>query len=906
MSSMRKAVDGATKPKRAAPKAKYIDPLVQATFQQDGQLQEVVRTLASRMRDPNTTVVFKSLIVLHTLMRSGSIDSVFPYLASSSVSLSLSSSEAANVAAYGQYLAVRIKAFGTLKRDAIRDKSDRRNAARMRKLSVEQGLLRETREVQRMIAALVEAKFYADSDVDDDVSMTALRLLVKDLLVLFTVVNEGVINLLENFFALSKPDCDMALKIYKTFCRDTERVVAYLGTAKKLYNVLNIPIPNLKHAPLSLANSLEEYVRDPNFERNREEYKEVKRIADGGAPRSTPPRSSSPAHPSSSSAAPATSTSTSPSAPAAAAAAPPKSFTDFFDSIETAQTPMFAGGASPAPPHVGMFPQATGGFNPFIAPQPTGMPTTMMMGSPFGMVQQPQMTGFNPFLQQLQPQQTGYATQMLQSQGTGFGGGFGGAQGLAPHMTGQGQGQGQGQANPFRQSMMMTGAAPGGNPFGMGMVGTGPLAPPVGQGQARLLQQATGNPFGQPGQQQQFAPPPSSSSSGGLSGSTAPGAPPLGAPTSPFHASSFPQHPFSSSSSTPTPTSPSSSAPGPGPAPLVAQKTGARNPFAPAPGTVIPHTAPPQPKQPSMYELAHLRQQQTGFQGSSSSSAAAPAQGQAQANGVGSPFGQPQAQPQQQSAPPPKQDAFSAFLAQQQAKRDAEAAGGAQHGGATPLIAQKTGGLMASVASDLAASSGEQSQPQGASSSPFGFAFPGSNALNGTGNGGAPASSSSLSTPFSSLSLSTSTSALSPSLTGAHSYTASPLSAQPTGGFSSVRAFQPSSSFGNKLASEISASALSPQATGFGNGGGGGAGVGGQAQQSAFSSQSSQPSQQQQPLQQQPTGFNPFGGTRLPPLNSPLSAGATTQPTGTGGGYGGSGGFGGAGGSGGVATASLI
>ena len=221
-------------------------------------------------------------------MRSGSIDSVFPYLASSSVSLSLSSAEAANVAAYGQYLAVRIKAFETLKRDAIRDKSDRRNASRMRKLSVEQGLLRETREVQRMIAALVEAKFYAD-DVDDDVSMTALRLLVKDLLVLFTVVNEGVINLLENFFALSKPDCDVALKIYKTFCRDTEKVVAYLGTAKKLYSVLNIPIPNLKHAPLSLANSLDEYVRDPNFEHNREEYKEVKRIADGGAPRSASP-----------------------------------------------------------------------------------------------------------------------------------------------------------------------------------------------------------------------------------------------------------------------------------------------------------------------------------------------------------------------------------------------------------------------------------------------------------------------------------------------------------------------------------------------------------------------------------------------------------------------------------------
>lgn len=39
------------------------------------------------------------------------------------------------------------------------------------------------------------SQFYTD-DIDDDVSMTALRLLVKDLLVLFQAVNEGVINVL--------------------------------------------------------------------------------------------------------------------------------------------------------------------------------------------------------------------------------------------------------------------------------------------------------------------------------------------------------------------------------------------------------------------------------------------------------------------------------------------------------------------------------------------------------------------------------------------------------------------------------------------------------------------------------------------------------------------------------------
>lgn len=102
---------------------------------------------------------------------------------------------------------------------------------------------------------------------------------------------------------MSHADATTALKIYKTFCKDTERVVAYLGIAKKLYNVLNVPIPNLKHvrsetrlipwhfadviwkqAPVSLAGSLEEYLNDPNFEKNRQEYRENKRVADGGDP----------------------------------------------------------------------------------------------------------------------------------------------------------------------------------------------------------------------------------------------------------------------------------------------------------------------------------------------------------------------------------------------------------------------------------------------------------------------------------------------------------------------------------------------------------------------------------------------------------------------------------------------
>lgn len=97
---------------------------------------------------------------------------------------------------------------------------------------------------------------------------------------------------------MSHNDAATALKIYKRFCTQTESVVAYLGVAKKMQNIINVPIPNLKHvsrrsfrfegcsdvaykAPVSLQKSLEEYLQDPNFEANRAEYKENKRIADG-------------------------------------------------------------------------------------------------------------------------------------------------------------------------------------------------------------------------------------------------------------------------------------------------------------------------------------------------------------------------------------------------------------------------------------------------------------------------------------------------------------------------------------------------------------------------------------------------------------------------------------------------
>lgn len=46
---------------------------------------------------------------------------------------------------------------------------------------------------------------------------------------------------------MSHIDAEEALGIYRHFCQETEKVVEYLGVAKKLQNLLNVPIPNLRY-----------------------------------------------------------------------------------------------------------------------------------------------------------------------------------------------------------------------------------------------------------------------------------------------------------------------------------------------------------------------------------------------------------------------------------------------------------------------------------------------------------------------------------------------------------------------------------------------------------------------------------------------------------------------------------
>ncbi|EDK46087.1 hypothetical protein LELG_04267 [Lodderomyces elongisporus NRRL YB-4239] len=274
------------------PKPKYIEPILMATSTDhsiisNDNFNTIMRTLQHRLRDSAWSVVYKALIVIHLMIREGDKDVTLKYLADqghSMLNLSLSNishgggsgnTDVRFIIKYSKYLHTRVKQYDATGIDYVRDErsnnSTSQQGGRLRFLTIDKGLLRECESVQKQIDALLKNSFM-ENDVNNEIVLTAFRLLVNDLLALFQELNEGVINILEHYFEMSKYDAERSLKIYKKFVDQTKFVIDYLRVAKHLEYATKLHVPTIKHAPTALTSSLEEYLDDPNFEVNRRQY----------------------------------------------------------------------------------------------------------------------------------------------------------------------------------------------------------------------------------------------------------------------------------------------------------------------------------------------------------------------------------------------------------------------------------------------------------------------------------------------------------------------------------------------------------------------------------------------------------------------------------------------------------
>ncbi|WEW59652.1 hypothetical protein PRK78_005131 [Emydomyces testavorans] len=273
-SNFEKSVKGASKSKLAAPKSKYIEHILTATYS-DAGVAEIFRALSLRLRDSAWTVVFKSLIVIHMMIREGAPGAALRYLSQNPRNIAITSvsdvqTQGGNIWRYSEYLRARSLAFSDTKTDYVRG-----GQGRLKKLTVEKGLLRETEIVQKQIRVLLRCDLLSE-EPENEISLTAFRLITLDLLTLYSVMNEGTINVLEHYFEMSRPDSERALSVYKSFSALTEDVVKFLRVARQYESATRLEIPNLKHASTDLAKLLEDDLNDPDFAARRKEYRAQK------------------------------------------------------------------------------------------------------------------------------------------------------------------------------------------------------------------------------------------------------------------------------------------------------------------------------------------------------------------------------------------------------------------------------------------------------------------------------------------------------------------------------------------------------------------------------------------------------------------------------------------------------
>lgn len=96
--------------------------------------------------------------------------------------------------------------------------------------------------------------------MNNPITLEAFRNLIKDLFRLFLALNEGIIAILDKYFDMSKPDASTSISLYKEFTEITVKVTSFCQTAKMMEGQLNMKIPNLIHAPVSLIETLQDYL----------------------------------------------------------------------------------------------------------------------------------------------------------------------------------------------------------------------------------------------------------------------------------------------------------------------------------------------------------------------------------------------------------------------------------------------------------------------------------------------------------------------------------------------------------------------------------------------------------------------------------------------------------------------
>lgn len=274
---LEKACIKATRHDNTIPKEKHVRRLILCTHERGDLTEEIYNHLARRMELPDWIVVLKTLVVFHRLFRDGNPrfvgdlkwkGTIFPLSRFNDPTSGEAHVQSVFIRKYALYLEEKVMVFRALRMEFEKD------PGLLKGLSIEDSFVRLPK-LQRQLDALINCQTSAEA-ITNPITSLAFEMLLKDSFKLYRGLNDAVITLLESFFSLDKNLAIQALEIYRGFMRETSAIIAMYEMAKKKFT---LELPDLKHAPTTLVNSMEDYIRDLDDGGNRTEQAAAARAA---------------------------------------------------------------------------------------------------------------------------------------------------------------------------------------------------------------------------------------------------------------------------------------------------------------------------------------------------------------------------------------------------------------------------------------------------------------------------------------------------------------------------------------------------------------------------------------------------------------------------------------------------